>query len=66
MNQTNSSLEDNTNTESMLSIIDQQEQIDSLASSLENILEFLQNQKSQDNMAISDLSEVTEESIHLS
>jgi hypothetical protein len=63
MNQTNSSLTGNTDSDLMQESRDQQEQINSLAGSLEDVLAFLQNQKDQDGLAISDLSEVTEESI---
>lgn len=63
MNQTNSSLAGNTDSDLMQKSRDQQDQINSLAGSLENVLAFLQNQKDQDSLAISDLSNITEESI---
>lgn len=63
MNQTNSSSAGNTDSDLMQKSRDRQEQINSLAGSLEDVLAFLQNQKDQDGLAISDLSEVTEESI---
>ena len=63
MNQTNSSLSGDTDSDFMQKSRNQQEQINSLAGSLEHILAFLQSQKGQDALAISDLSDVTEESI---
>ncbi len=63
MNQTNSSSADNTDSDLRQQSRDQQEQISSLAGSLEDVLAFLQNQKDQGGLAISDLLEATEESI---